>query len=317
MKDYSRWEKEDIERLIIDGVEENINLEYKAYEALNNTDGKKKEISKDVSSFANSDGGLIVYGVKEYDQRDKRHLPESVQEGYDPAVISKEWLEHVIVSNIRPKIDGLIIKPIATGVGNKVIFLVIIPKGLTAHQAKDYRYYRRYNFQSVPMDDYEIRDIMNRRKQPLLEPKFTYRLLPGYTGQLHEYEMHIELINKGTMLINLFRLEVSFPAEVLVSEHGCVHKETFFENIVTSSRQTCGVEYTKLSYTNPSTISAIFPNEEFKLLPSSISPVRNLTYKFTREIRFKYYSANIFWKLYADEMPYKEGALRLRSLAEF
>lgn len=46
---------------------------------------------------------------------------------------------------------------------------------VTAHQARDLRYYRRYNFESVPMADYEIRDVMNRWKHPTL--KFEFQIL--------------------------------------------------------------------------------------------------------------------------------------------
>jgi hypothetical protein len=31
-----------------------------------------------------------------------------------------------------------------------------------AHQARDYRYYKRHNFNALPMEDYEVRDVMNR-----------------------------------------------------------------------------------------------------------------------------------------------------------
>lgn len=62
---------EDIRRMIADGVEENISLDYKAAEALQNTDGKKKEIAKDVSAMANAAGGVIIYGIKEFDEKEK------------------------------------------------------------------------------------------------------------------------------------------------------------------------------------------------------------------------------------------------------
>lgn len=38
-----------------------------------------------------------------------------------------------------------------------------IPKSNTAHQAFDKKYYKRYNFESVAMEDYEIKDIINRQ----------------------------------------------------------------------------------------------------------------------------------------------------------
>jgi hypothetical protein len=32
-----------------------------------------------------------------------------------------------------------------------------------AHMAEDHRYYKRFNFQSVPMEHYEVEDVMHRR----------------------------------------------------------------------------------------------------------------------------------------------------------
>jgi hypothetical protein len=45
---------------------------------------------------------------------------------------------------------------------------VTIPKSTTAHQASDKKYYKRYNFESVAMVDYEIKDIINRQSNPIL-----------------------------------------------------------------------------------------------------------------------------------------------------
>lgn len=56
-----------IESLIANEVEENIHLDYKASGALGKKDEKKSEIVKDVSAFANSDGGIIIYGLTEED----------------------------------------------------------------------------------------------------------------------------------------------------------------------------------------------------------------------------------------------------------
>ena len=56
----------DLDKLIADQVEDNLHLDYKAADALAKTDGKKKEVSKDISALANSDGGIIIYGIKEF-----------------------------------------------------------------------------------------------------------------------------------------------------------------------------------------------------------------------------------------------------------
>ncbi|QIY83001.1 ATP-binding protein [Chryseobacterium sp. NEB161] len=167
------WNLEKIESLINSGIEENIRLDYKAANSLGKSDGKKSEISKDVSAFANSAGGTIIYGVSEFNEPTKKHLPEKVN-AVDRLEFSKEWLEQIINSNITPKINGVEIYPITIGndSDNKVVYVVEIPQSNTAHQAKDKRYYKRYNFESVAMEDYEIKDIINRTNTTDIEIEF-------------------------------------------------------------------------------------------------------------------------------------------------
>ena len=160
----------ELNQLIVDGVEEDVHLDYKASDAIAKTDGKRNEIAKDVSAFANSDGGIIIYGISEHNDPTKQHLPESIN-AVDRTLFSKEWLEQVINSKVRPRISEIIIKPIdIPAVNNGVVYVVQIPKSHTPHQAADKRYYKRFNFESVPMEDYEINDIRNRKQyyKPLI-----------------------------------------------------------------------------------------------------------------------------------------------------
>jgi len=144
---------------LLNKIPEDLHLEYKSGNAIDYS--KVAEISKDVSAFANSDGGVLIYGVQE----DKStHLPVSI-DGVDFKKYSHEWLENIIKSNISPIIPDIIIKPIKIK-GNTalVIYSILIPKSYrTPHQAKDKKYYKRYNFKSEAMDDYEINDIRNRQ----------------------------------------------------------------------------------------------------------------------------------------------------------
>lgn len=165
------WSIDRLNSLIADQTEESLTLDYKRADSLQRTDGKKREITKDVSAMANSAGGTIIYGIAEYDDPNKRHKPERL----DPVSrgsFSKETLEQVI-SNIRPRIDGVVITPVTiSDMDNSVVFVVEIPQADTAHQATDYRYYKRFNFESVPMEDYEVRDTMSRLKYPKMEISF-------------------------------------------------------------------------------------------------------------------------------------------------
>lgn len=127
-------------------------------------------MSKDVSAFANSAGGVIIYGVIE-----DNHLPIKIDVGYDPADITKEWLEQVINSKIKRRIDGIRIKQIELKKNNpgRVIYVVDIPQSKRApHMADNHIFYKRFNYQSVPMEEYEVRDTANRADAPDLALQF-------------------------------------------------------------------------------------------------------------------------------------------------
>ena len=148
----------EVQTLIDTQVQESLHLDYKDSRALGRD--KASEIAKDVSAFANADRGIIIYGATEVD-----HVPEKIDDGVDHHRLSHEWLEQIIRSNITPRIDGLRIAPIRLS-PDKSIYAVHIPKSYRGpHQEMNSkRYYKRYDFSSVPMDDYEINDLRTRRQ---------------------------------------------------------------------------------------------------------------------------------------------------------
>ena len=83
MRDAIEWDEGDILSLIKDKIQESITLEYKKSNALEKADRRKTEVSKDVSAFANSAGGVIVYGIEE-----DKHYPTKPDGGFDPNDIS-------------------------------------------------------------------------------------------------------------------------------------------------------------------------------------------------------------------------------------
>lgn len=152
--------KEDVEQLVANKVPEDIHLDYKRSDAVNHN--QRNEIAKDVSAFANSDGGIIVYGVVE-----QGHSPVQIDDGVDHQQFSREWLDQVIRSNITPRVDGIRITQIPLSI-DRSLYAVLIPKSFRGpHQAPTKQYYKRYNFISVPMEDYEINDVRQRRRTVL------------------------------------------------------------------------------------------------------------------------------------------------------
>jgi hypothetical protein len=203
------WTYERINNMIENGVEESLHLDYKAAGSLAKKPQKRDEIVKDVTAFANSDGGVIIYGVQEYSGAEQKHLPEKVTP-IARADFSKEWLEQVI-SNAAPRIPSVRVYPVPIpDKENQCLYVVEIPQGETAHQSADCKYYRRYNFESVAMRDHEIRDVMNRATTPKIEVEAHLNLQDFKSrGRLS-----LKLKNVGNTMALHFQAAVRLPLEL-------------------------------------------------------------------------------------------------------
>ena len=299
------WNEARLKSYIESFVEESLSLDYKAAGSLGASEGKKKEITKDVSAMANSAGGILIYGLKEYADPGKEHLAESV-DPIDRMAITKEWLEQVI-NNIRPRIEGIVINPIQLSSGdNHVAYAIEIPQGTTAHQATDHRYYKRFNFLSQAMEDYEIRDIMGRATKPDMSVKFAYAQQHLDSSE-HHYLLQIKLRNESTQVINHFQLQFTFPTY----RSNVNHLVTHLDNV---SVWSTGQNELLFIYRSK---SVCFPNEEIDI---------------GREMAIRYYmNSQIFasaglswgrgpsvtWTLYADNMTPKTGSMPFEELQCF
>lgn len=319
MKPSHEWTEEDIQGLIQHQIQESSELDYKHCSALR-TEGhvydkktdkyihkaklrsKDKliiEISKDVSSFANAAGGTIVYGVVE-----DNHLPLHIdQYPFDPNVESREWLENIIDSNIRRKIEGVKINQILLDQTNpgKVIYAVYIPQSLQgAHQAKDYRYYQRRNFKAEPMEDYQVRDVMNRFRNPILRAEVEFDDVDT-KSEKHRHAFGIKLINIGNMAAVNFGIDIYFP--VLFLDGESLHEAVLVysglrEGIVTKEYR----GYRKFSYRNFGQEYVLFPSEEIILLDAHIKTKR-IEYFVDMSNYEKCHLYKIKWTIFADNMP--------------
>lgn len=284
--------------MIQEKEQENIALDYKACDSLENTDGKKNEISKDVSAFANYAGGVIVYGMKEVN-----HIATELDAGFDPTTITKEWLEDVIQGRIHPRIHDVHINPVklTTRSPGKVAYAVTILQSNTAHQAHDKRYYKRFNFKSEPMEDHEIRDVMNRLKFPLLVPKFSTRLIDR-KQRFFEYILNIRIENKGPIAADTWKIVLWIPRPLSVKVKGFDKQE-----VVEVPSRTYGNQWFKQERLEN---RIIFPEDEI--------PVGGI--EFVYKIDTTYLDRNesgepfLRWKISADNMPPEKGEVFLSSM---
>jgi predicted HTH transcriptional regulator len=97
--------KADLQFFVDNSIPEGPQLEYKDSRKMDPKNAG--EIAKEVSAFANSDGGLLIFGIQE-----RGHLPVAVDGGTDHSRYTREWLENVILSNIAPRPADLEVKQI-------------------------------------------------------------------------------------------------------------------------------------------------------------------------------------------------------------
>jgi hypothetical protein len=292
----TEWTKEELERHIDDCIEEQLQLEYKAAASLGKQNDRTNEITKDVSAMANSDGGTIIYGIKQRPSPDK-HLPERI-DPIDRTQFSKEWLED-IVHLIRPRIDKLTITPVDLG-GTSVCYVIEVPTSTTAHQAKDHRYYKRHNFKAEPMEDYEVRLVMNRATAPNVTVRFENRRVKSI-GQTHYYTLHPMIKNEGTQVIHNIKV-------VLVSPPSFINETEIVGNHAAGSLRR---DSEKNYIVNLQSVNPLFPEEEREFAHDTLwqySVVKeHLVYLAQRQVPEN--DATIQWRLYADNMRPKTGTI--------
>ena len=239
----------DLQALIDNVVEEHTELEYKL--CFGDTDeeckngvkqpccGKKKkdwraEFVKDVSGMANANGGNIIYGIKEEKNEQGHRIPIKL-EPIPTRTYNCDQLTQIVTQSIRPVLN-VTISYLPDPQKEGGYFIVNIPKGMTAHQSLyDKRYYRRHNATVEAMEDHEIRDVMNRAKEPVVDLEFsiiktvTHRVRTSHylagvkvaDGELPDqisYKLRYQLVNNGSIYAKYVNFFVYAPTHILDEE---------------------------------------------------------------------------------------------------
>jgi len=161
----------DIKQLVDTKTPESTYLDYKR--EIDFTPEGKAELGKDVSAFANTEGGTLVLGVEERRMKEKGKLVR-VEPGNIcgiPQVHKQQetglWLEQTVKSNTR-RIVRTSIQPVEIpGNEHNKVFVIYVPKSnhaphMVSSGENTGRYFKRRNFQNEIAEEYEVRELFER-----------------------------------------------------------------------------------------------------------------------------------------------------------
>lgn len=161
-------------------ADENDKFERKGTRSLDLTvagvkDGEvRAELAKQLSAFANTGGGRIIYGLANDGSVEMGGVSQSIRGRQS----TKDWLENVIAQLTDPEIIGVRVIPVLPKNSErskiepgKALYVIEVPDSDRApHQSvSDRRYYVRIGSKSEPTPHRLIEDIRNRAKHPNVE----------------------------------------------------------------------------------------------------------------------------------------------------
>ncbi len=299
MKKPWEWERKDLDNLI--GQMESMRLEFKSSQIFIKKDDTSvgTDLSKEISAFANSEGGVIVIGIKESTKSPKKAL--SIDEGVDVKEWNPEKIQAVIESNISPHLTGVRVKPIYLDSDySRCVYVISVPPGSTAYQAKDKRYYGRSEYEVKALPDHEIRLRMFRGKAPFARilidnPRRDVVHRQEFSEKKHSYDIvdddgytfNIMLENLGEINITQFKAELSFSGSSEILSLPERYSSSFKDGW--TGIKSSGLESER---TQSSTRLNIYPGDKFHLERRSfIALTENLSS----------YRLMMHWKLYLKD----------------
>src|SRR5688500_14888472 len=124
----STWTLADVEQL--KGQEESMRLEFKAGSLFEKPQSTwVADLSREVSAFANTEGGEIILGLTE-EKRGKPRVAGDV-DGVT-GTLTREHLQRLIEGNVYPYLSGLRVHRMPMPVEpDRAVFVVVVPQGTT------------------------------------------------------------------------------------------------------------------------------------------------------------------------------------------
>lgn len=195
---------DDVENFIKDKKEEDVNLEFKTVVHPNENDKNKnddkKNFSKALSGFANSNGGILIWGVEARPGKDGVDVAKKLK----PVEKVRRFL------NKLNSLEGQAVTPMIEGVKHKLISIneaddegiikTYIPKSDRApHMANyaDKHYYKRSGDSFYRAEHYDIEDMFSRKRRTELTVELIRPDIRKVSDKKYRIEVIVAIKNVG------------------------------------------------------------------------------------------------------------------------
>lgn len=223
-KNPSELVSEDIDRIIASQVPESKTLDYKAELKIEKGDDRKEFIA-DISAFINTEGGALIFGIKEL--KDTKGQNTGIPESKTPIEIDNidkltQQIEDLVQNNLEPKVNNLSINTIEIETGKYVLVISIqktfgLPHMITYKSVN--KFYKRRNSGKYLVDVYElqsafIQSIESREKAERFRQK--------RTTQVRNHEFLPKLDARGSFFLHIIPLK-NYEYELDFAETETLH----------------------------------------------------------------------------------------------
>jgi len=281
---------------------ENTKIEYKE---ANQTLPSGNEVGKDVSAFANSEGGIIFFGIS-CEGGDKTK-PKEIS-GLNPKYI--ETLDRIINSHISAPIPGIRKKLIPNN--NPQVMLLYVPQSdVSPHQNNNGKYYMRLGSETRHMPHYLVELHFGKRRKPKLSvqlTRFPQPQLPSFTENYSPIcHSQISISNSGKAVARYVQAIFLFPADAIGSDGNGYLRHLQHQSHVLD----------EVSHRFRGKIAWEFQNNQGVIHPTTNWTIGPFQFQFHRDLIFAPVndenSPVIKWEIYAEGMEPQKGQANIFS----